>query len=129
MAVKKKNNVAGKAAGKKSSSDKLYYSISEVSRITGLQPYVLRYWEKEFSVLKPKKNRSGNRTYTEKDIELVNRIKHLRSKEKLTIAGARTKLMMKRSSEQKTTMHNSARSKTLIGQIRKEVEDLLRFFS
>jgi len=129
MAVKKKDKVAGKAAGKKSSSDKLYYSISEVSRITGLQPYVLRYWEKEFSVLKPKKNRSGNRTYTEKDIELVNRIKHLRSKEKLTIAGARTKLMMKRSSEQKTTMHNSARARTLIGQIRKEIEDLLGFFS
>lgn len=125
----KKNKVDSKAAGKKSSSDKLYYSISEVSRITDLQPYVLRYWEKEFPVLKPKKNRSGNRTYTEKDIEVVNRIKHLRSKEKLTIAGARTKLMMKRSSEQKMTMHNSARSKTLIGQIRKELEDLLRLFS
>lgn len=127
--MKKKDKLAGKAAGKKSSGDKLYYSISEVSRITGLEPYVLRYWEKEFSVLKPKKNRSGNRTYTERDIELINRIKHLRSKEKLTIAGARTKLMMKRSSEQKMTMHNSARSKTLIGQIRKELEDLLRFFS
>ena len=127
--MKKKDKLASQAASKKSSSDKLYYSISEVSRITGLQPYVLRYWEKEFAVLKPKKNRSGNRTYTERDIELINRIKHLRSKEKLTIAGARTKLMMKRSSEQKTTMHNSARAKTLMGQIRKEVEDLLRFFS
>jgi DNA-binding transcriptional MerR regulator len=129
MAVKKKDMAASKSTGKKSSSDKLYYSISEVSRITDLQPYVLRYWEKEFSVLKPKKNRSGNRTYTEKDIELINRIKHLRSKEKLTIAGARTKLMMRRPGEQKTSMRNSARAKTLIGQIRKEVEDLLSFFS
>ncbi len=66
--MKKKDKLAGKAVGKKSSGDKLYYSISEVSRITGLEPYVLRYWEIEFSVLKPKKNRSGNRTYTQKDI-------------------------------------------------------------
>lgn len=105
-----------------------YYSISEVSRMTGLQAYVLRYWEKEFPLLKPRKNRGGNRTYTDKDIELINRIKHLRTKEKLTIAGARTKLMMKRGSEQKTALRTSARTKTLIGQIRKEVQDLLGFF-
>ena len=59
---------------KSNSPDKLYYSISEVSQITELEQYVLRYWEKEFSVLKPKKNRGGNRTYTQKDIELINRI-------------------------------------------------------
>ncbi|MFH1372434.1 MAG: MerR family transcriptional regulator [bacterium] len=106
-----------------------YYSISEVSRMTGLQAYVLRYWEKEFPLLKPRKNRGGNRAYTDKDIELINRIKHLRTKEKLTIAGARTKLMMKRGSEQKTALRTSARAETLIGQIRKEVQDLLGFFS
>ena len=105
-----------------------YYSISEVSRMTGLQAYVLRYWEKEFPLLKPRKNRGGNRTYTDKDIELINRIKYLRTKEKLTIAGARTKLMMKRGSEQKTALRTSARTKTLIGQIRKEVQDMLGFF-
>jgi DNA-binding transcriptional MerR regulator len=113
----------------KNSSEKLYYSISEVARITGLQPYVLRYWEKEFPVLKPRKNRGGNRMYTEKDIELINRIKHLRNKEKLTIAGARTKLMMKRPGEEKTTLRNSAKARTLIGQIRKDIEDLLEIFS
>jgi len=113
----------------KKNSDKLYYSISEVARITGLQPYVLRYWEKEFPVLKPRKNRGGNRMYTEKDIELINRIKHLRNKEKLTIAGARTKLMMKRPGEDKTALRNSAKARTLIGQIRKDIEDLLEIFS
>jgi len=127
MAVNKEKSKGGKLR-KSSGNEKLYYSISEASRITGLEPYVLRYWEKEFPILKPKKNRGGNRTYTEKDIELINRIKHLRSKEKLTIAGARTKLMMKRPGEVKTTMRNSARIKTLIGQIRKEIEDLLSFF-
>ncbi len=109
--------------------EKLYYSISEVSKITGLEPYVLRYWEKEFDVLKPKKNRGGNRTYTRKDIEIINRIHHLRTREKLTIAGARTKLMMKRPSEEKEIMISSAKVKTLIGQIRKDIEDLLKLFS
>jgi DNA-binding transcriptional MerR regulator len=128
MAVKK-DDIVGSKMGKNNSKERLYYSISEVARITGLEPYVLRYWEKEFPILKPKKNRGGNRIYTEKDIDLVNRIKHLRSKEKLTIAGARTKLMMKRPGEEKTTLHNSAKAKTLIGQIRKDIEDLLGFFS
>ena len=114
---------------KASADEKLYYSISEVSRITGLEAYVLRYWEKEFPVLKPKKNRGGNRIYTERDIELVNRIKHLRSKEKLTIAGTRTKLMMKRPGEEKESIRSSGRTRTLIGQLRKDIEDLLEIFS
>ena len=115
--------------GKSDGGEKLYYSISEVSKITGLEPYVLRYWEKEFDVLKPRKNRGGNRTYTKKDIAIINRIHHLRTKEKLTIAGARTKLKMKRPSEDKEIMISSAKVKTLIGQIRKDIEDLMKFFS
>jgi DNA-binding transcriptional MerR regulator len=108
--------------------DKMYYSISEVSRMTGLEAYVLRFWEKEFPLLKPRKNRGGNRTYTEKDIEVINRIKHLRTKEKLTIPGARTRLMMKRPSEEKEEMVSSAKMKTIIGQIRQDVEELLKLF-
>ena len=50
---------------------KLYYSIGEVSELTGLKAYVLRYWETEFSQLKPPKNRAGNRTYRQKDIDLI----------------------------------------------------------
>jgi len=114
---------------KKNANEKLYYSISEVARMTGLEPYVLRYWEKEFPTLKPKKGRGGNRTYTRKDIEVVNRIKYLRTKEKLTIAGTRTKLTMRRNSEQKQSIYQSARAKTLIGQIRREVEGILKDFS
>ncbi len=127
MALKKEQK-KGTKVSKSSGNEKLYYSISEVSRITGLEQYVLRYWEKEFPALKPKKNRGGNRIYTEKDIELINRIKYLRNKEKLTIAGARTKLMMKRAGEEKANMQKSARTRTIIGQIRKEIEDLLSFF-
>ena len=110
-------------------SEKLYYSISEVSKITGLKPYVLRYWEKEFDTLHPKKNRGGNRIYTQKDIEVINRIKHLRKKEKLTIDGARTKLTMKKNKEEKQVIQSTAKTKTLIGQIKKDVLDLLKDFS
>ena len=114
---------------KNSGNDKLYYSISEVAQMTGLEAYVLRYWEKEFPTLKPKKNRGGNRIYTSRDIELINRIHHLRTSEKLTIAGARSKLTMKKPSEEKTNMLNSARSKTVVGQIRKDIKDLLKLFT
>lgn len=109
--------------------EKLYYSISEVSEITGLEAYVLRYWEKEFDILKPKKNRGGNRTYTQKDIEIINRINHLRKNEKLTIEGTRAKLTMKRNPEEKAQIVTNAKTKTLIGQIRKDVEELLKDFS
>lgn len=68
---------------------KLYYSISEVSKITGLEQYVLRYWENEFEELKPSKNRAGNRIYTNKDIQIILRIKKLLRDEKYTIEGAK----------------------------------------
>ena len=112
----------------KSTDDKRYYSISEVASMTDLEAYVLRYWEKEFPQLSPRKNRRGSRLYTAKDIEMINQIKHLRTKEKLTIAGARNKLMMKRGSEEKTQLQAQARAKTLLKQVKKDVEDLLKLF-
>lgn len=71
---------------------KLYYSISEVSRISGLEQYVLRYWESEFEDLKPLKNRAGNRTYTNKDIQLILKIKELLRDKRYTIEGAKNVL-------------------------------------
>ncbi|MBZ0178577.1 MAG: MerR family transcriptional regulator [Melioribacteraceae bacterium] len=68
---------------------KLYYSISEVSKLTDLEQYILRYWETEFDQLKPAKNRAGNRIYTSKDIKIILQIKHLLRKEKYTIEGAK----------------------------------------
>ena len=67
---------------------KLYYSISEVSEITELKQYVLRYWETEFSQLKPSKNRAGNRIYRSHDIDLLMGIKSLLYDRKFTIKGA-----------------------------------------
>ena len=68
---------------------KLYYSISEVSKITDIEQYVLRYWETEFEQLKPQKNRAGNRIYTNKDIQLIMYIKELLREKKYTIEGAK----------------------------------------
>lgn len=70
---------------------KTYYSISEVCSRTGLEAHVLRYWESEFPQLRPKKNRAGNRAYRDKDIELIEYIKHLLYEEQYTIPGARKK--------------------------------------
>jgi DNA-binding transcriptional MerR regulator len=68
---------------------KLYYSISEVSKITEMEQYVLRYWETEFEQLKPQKNRAGNRIYTNKDIQVILHIKSLLRDKKYTIEGAK----------------------------------------
>jgi DNA-binding transcriptional MerR regulator len=68
---------------------KLYYSISEVSKITDLEQYVLRYWETEFEELNPQKNRAGNRIYTNRDIKLILYIKKLLREERYTIEGAK----------------------------------------
>ncbi len=68
---------------------KLYYSISEVSKIADLEQYVLRYWESEFEQLGPAKNRAGNRIYTSKDIKLILFIKRLLREERYTIEGAK----------------------------------------
>ncbi|MFN3306466.1 MAG: MerR family transcriptional regulator [Candidatus Kapaibacteriota bacterium] len=67
---------------------KLYYSISEVSKIVGEPQHVLRYWEKEFPLLRPKKNRAGNRIYSEKDLKMVLTIKSLLREQKLSPKGA-----------------------------------------
>ena len=72
---------------------KLYYSIGEVSDITGIKQYVLRYWETEFPILNPSKNRAGNRTYKDIDIESINLIKDLLYSKKFTIKGAKQYLL------------------------------------
>lgn len=72
---------------------KVYYSIGEVCDLTGLKPHVLRYWESQFDVLNPTKNRAGNRVYRAKEIELVLLVKHLLYEEKYTIEGAKQRLL------------------------------------
>lgn len=69
-----------------------FFSIGEVCELTGLKQHVLRYWESQFRFLNPAKNRSGNRVYQRKEIELIQYVKHLLYTEKYTIEGARQKI-------------------------------------
>lgn len=72
--------------------DKRYFRIGEVSRIIGVEPYVLRYWESEFPQIRPSRADSKQRTYQKKDLELIKEIKRLLYDEKLTLEGARKRL-------------------------------------
>ena len=111
---------------------KLYYSIGEVSKMMDLKAYVLRYWETEFKQLKPPKNRAGNRTYRQSDIDLILYIKDLLYTKKFTIEGARHQLAMEKDDKKEdvTTMAESvqqvtpARKETLL-KIKQELETLL----
>ena len=72
---------------------KAYYSIGEVCDLTGLKPHVLRYWETQFELIHPTKNRAGNRVFRPKEIELILLVKHLLYDKKFTIDGARQRLL------------------------------------
>ena len=75
---------------------KLYRSISEVSELVGVKPHVLRYWETRFSMLRPRKNRAGNRMYRPEEVKLLMRIKELLYQRRFTITGARRRLLDER---------------------------------
>ena len=111
---------------------KLYYSISEVSKITDLEQYVLRYWESEFDELKPAKNRAGNRIYTNRDIKLILHIKKLLRDERYTIEGAKQVLKTFKadgdSGEQLELMEaQKPKSKIKDEQLRADVQEVKEF--
>jgi DNA-binding transcriptional MerR regulator len=81
--------------------NKLYFKIGEVSEITGMEPYVIRYWESEFKSIKPSRTQSNQRVYRRKDVESILEIKRMLYEEKLTIAGARRKLQDKKVHDKK----------------------------
>ena len=110
---------------------KLYYSIGEVSEMTNLKSYVLRYWETEFSQLKPPKNRAGNRTYRQKDIEVILNIKDLLYKKKFTIDGARVVLQEKDKivSESKDSNSLLNNQKVVLSKIKKNLEEILNIIN
>ena len=78
---------------------KLYYKIGEACKILEIQPYVLRYWETEFPFLKPNKSKSGQRVYSDHELDVIRRIKELLYEEGYTIAGAKKKLEVELSAE------------------------------
>ena len=105
--------------------EKLYYSISEVSEISQLKQYVLRYWETEFPMLHPKKNRAGNRSYRQLDIDTILNIKDLLYKQKYTIEGARAKLKAG-NVDVSTYDADTVKYRKLVKSIKKELQSLLK---
>ena len=73
-------------------SNKLYYSIGEVSKMFDVNPSLIRFWEKEFSIIKPKKNKKGNRLFTKKDVDNLTLIYHLVKEKGYTLDGAKKKM-------------------------------------
>lgn len=107
---------------------RLYYSISEVSDMMGVKPHVLRYWESQFRMLRPKKGRGGARMYRRRDVEVLFEIKKLLYDQRFTIAGARRKMLDDRSGGQKEQIelpfHKLERSE-MVRTIRRDLEEVL----
>ena len=108
---------------------KLYYSIGEVSILTKLKPYVLRYWETEFSQLNPSKNRAGNRIYRQKDIDIVLKIKDLLYNKKFTIDGARSNLSKKRNISEIDDNSLAKKNKDLLNLLENRLKGILEIIN
>lgn len=102
-----------------------FFSIGEVCALTDLKPHVLRYWESQFRFLNPAKNRSGNRVYKSREVELIMLVKHLLYTEKYTIEGARQRIdHYRRSGELRAAARKEMAAETLID-LRLSLEELL----
>jgi DNA-binding transcriptional MerR regulator len=117
--------MAGKAA-LKPIPDKLYFPIREVAGLTGVETYVLRFWEKEFPMLQPVKESSGHRRYRRKDIEMVLEIKRLLYDEGFTIPGARTALQRGGQAPTLFAVPTTERKRSGRKTVAKSPEDMLR---
>jgi len=111
--------------------EKIYFKIGEVSEIVGVEPYVLRYWETEFEVLKPSKAPSRHRLYKKRDVELLLEIKRLLYSEGFTIEGARKKLRETKKDEknQLKLPLSEQKFKRALAKLKKELESLRRLVS
>jgi DNA-binding transcriptional MerR regulator len=102
-----------------------FFSIGEVCALTDLKPHVLRYWESQFRFLNPAKNRSGNRVYKSREVELVLLVKHLLYAEKYTIDGARQRVEQFRRSGELRKEALKAASRQTIGDVREALKAIL----
>jgi DNA-binding transcriptional MerR regulator len=111
--------------------DKLYFKIGEVSRIVGVEPYVLRFWETEFELLKPSKAPSRHRLYKKKDVELLLEIKRLLYTEGFTIEGARKRLKENKKEERKQLKLElpDAAYKNALAKVKKDLQSLRKLLS
>ena len=136
-AIRMSKNPSSPAAPIPEIPEKLYYPIREVAQITGVEPYVLRFWEKEFPAIRPPKGGTGHRRYRRKDIETILEIKRLLYDQGFTIAGARTQLQKaagESPGEPKVAIARKARGADASGaaalhRIRRELNEILTILS
>lgn len=102
-----------------------FFSIGEVCALTDLKPHVLRYWESQFRFLNPAKNRSGNRVYKSREVELIMLVKHLLYNEKYTIEGARLRIEQYRKSGDLKAHASRAASRTTLRELRDQLDEVL----
>ena len=102
-----------------------FFSIGEVCALTDLKPHVLRYWESQFRFLNPAKNRSGNRVYKSREVELIMLVKHLLYAEKYTIEGARQRIDQFRKSGELKAQASRAASRTTLREVRERLDHVL----
>ena len=102
-----------------------FYSIGDVCEMLELKPHVLRYWESQFKVLSPNKNRSGNRVYTRRELEFIHLVKHLLYTEKYTVEGARLQLESRRKDGGLRATARQALDLQSILQLEKDLKDIL----
>lgn len=107
-----------------SEGTKLYYRIGEVSAKTALRPSVLRFWETEFPQLSPLKSSTGQRLYSQRDLELVSEIKRLLYQEKLTIDGARKKLSARRGERREEHAGQVEEYRKMLSEVRNDLVKL-----
>jgi len=103
-----------------------FFSIGEVCALTDLKPHVLRYWESQFRFLNPAKNRSGNRVYKSREVELIMLVKHLLYTEKYTIEGARQKIEHYRRTGELRGAARKAMGTETVQELRRDVEEIVR---
>ncbi|HEY3155913.1 MAG TPA: MerR family transcriptional regulator [Candidatus Eisenbacteria bacterium] len=105
---------------------RLYYSISEVSDMIGVKPHVLRYWETQFKMLRPKKGRGGARMYRKREVETLFQVKQLLYDQRFTIAGARRKLLDDRGSRDQIELTFTRTDREeMLRALRRDLEGLL----
>ena len=110
--------------------DKLYFKIGEVATLVGVKPYVLRYWESEFSVVKPTKTRSKHRLYRRRDVETLWQIKRLLHDERFTIEGAKKRLRRLHKEEHPSDPSLGERSyRSVLIRVKRDIESLHRMLS
>jgi DNA-binding transcriptional MerR regulator len=110
-------------ASRNSQNDKLFYKIGEVSKITGLPSYVLRFWESEFDFLRPQKGRGRQRVYTQKDVETLVQIKRMRYEQGYTIEGLRRRWNTRQGTQERKP---SRATSEVLKRVRHDLNEMLK---